>query len=165
MKKYIIYYLYTCVYNYIIFTGINERIDFCYSAFKFSINDVELFSLNYFRWFPTFLLGFKSTPYSLQDSGRPEDKNRRFIIFYRLSDDMMVIYEPPVRNSGIIGGKFLERTRVCKPGITPEQPQYYGPQDFYIGSVIEVFKHRFVITDADEYVLKYMKEHSNQFPG
>ena len=111
---------------------------------------------------------FKVTFHSyshFQDSGRPEDRNRRFIIFYRLSDDMIVIYEPPVRNSGIIGGKFLERTRVCKPGTTPEHPEYYGPQDFYIGSVIEAFRHRFVITDADEFVLKYMKEHSNQFPG
>ena len=25
-------------------------------------------------------------------------------------------FEPPVRNSGIVGGKFLERQRVYKPG-------------------------------------------------
>ena len=78
---------------------------------------------------------------------------------------MMTIYEPPVRNSGIIGGKFLERTRVAKPNCLPDQPVFYGPQDFYIGAVIDVFKHRFVITDADEYVLGYMKDHKTQFPG
>lgn len=78
---------------------------------------------------------------------------------------MLTIYEPPVRNSGIIGGKFLERTRVAKPHSTPNNPQFYGPQDLYIGAMIHVFSHRFVITNADEYVLKYMDEHSSQFPG
>lgn len=101
----------------------------------------------------------------MQDSTKPEDRGRRFIISYRLSDDMVTIYEPPVRNSGIIGGKFLERTRVAKPGSCPEQPGFYGPNDFYIGAVIEVFKHRFVITDADQFVLTYMEAHSEQFPG
>lgn len=76
---------------------------------------------------------------------------------------MMTVYEPPVRNSGIIGGKFLERTRVAKPGCPPDQPQFYGPEDFYIGAVIDVFKHRFIITNADEYVLKYMEDHTSQF--
>jgi hypothetical protein len=78
---------------------------------------------------------------------------------------MITIHEPPVRNSGIIGGKFLERTRVAKPSSTPDHPEYYGPKDFSIGAEIEVFRHRFVITGADQYVLKYMEEHSNQFPG
>ena len=95
---------------------------------------------------------------------RPEDSGRRFIISYRLADDMLTIYEPPVRNSGIIGGKFLERTRVAKPGSPPDSPEYYGPQDFYIGAVIEIFNHRFVITNADAFVLSYMEEHASQFP-
>lgn len=102
---------------------------------------------------------------AIMDSVRPEDKGRRFIISYRLADDMMTIYEPPVRNSGIIGGKFLERTRVAKPSSPPDQPVFYGPQDFHIGAVIEIFRHRFVITNADEYVLKYMEDHREQFPG
>ncbi|WAR18089.1 EFHC1-like protein [Mya arenaria] len=96
------------------------------------------------------VLRFEAT----MDSVRPEDKGRRFILSYRLADDMMTIYEPPVRNSGIIGGKFLERTRVAKPNCPPDQPMFYGPQDFYIGAVIEVFRHRFVITNADEYSLQ-----------
>ena len=78
---------------------------------------------------------------------------------------MLTIYEPPVRNSGIIGGKFLERTRVAKPSSQPDQPVFYGPQDFHIGAVIEIFRHRFVITNADEYVLNYMEDHKEQFPG
>ena len=78
---------------------------------------------------------------------------------------MITIYEPPVRNSGIIGGKFLERTRVAKPCTAMEAPQFYGPQDFAIGAVIEVFSHRFRIINADHYVLKFLEQHSDQIPG
>ena len=46
-----------------------------------------------------------------------EDKGRKFIISYRLSDDSIGVYEPPMRNSGIIGGKFLENSRIAKPGL------------------------------------------------
>lgn len=102
---------------------------------------------------------------AVMDSTKPEDKNRRFIVSYRLSDDMITIHEPPVRNSGIIGGKFLERTRVAKPESSLDRPDFYGPQDFYIGAGIQVFKHRFVISSADHFVLKYMEEHPDQFPA
>lgn len=50
---------------------------------------------------------------------------------------MISIYEPPVRNSGIIGGKYLGKTRVAKPGSTTDNAIYYGPSDFTIGSMIE----------------------------
>jgi len=50
---------------------------------------------------------------------------------------MISIYEPPVRNSGIIGGKYLGKTRVAKPGSTTENAEYYGPSDLTIGSTIE----------------------------
>ena len=95
---------------------------------------------------------------------RSEDKLRRFIISYRLSDDMINVYEKAQRNSGIIGGKFLERTRVCKPGSQIDSPEFYTPADFSIGAVIEIFKHRFKITDVDEYVLKYLESFPGKFP-
>lgn len=93
-----------------------------------------------------------------------DDKGRKFIISYRLSDDTVGIYEPPMRNSGIIGGKFLENCRIAKPGSTSDHPLYYGPQDFLIGSTVNVFKHRFRITGADLFVLKFAEEHKEQFP-
>lgn len=102
---------------------------------------------------------------AVMDSQKPEDENRKFIISYRLADDMMTIFEPPQRNAGILGGKFLERTRVPKPGSSPNSPQFYGPQDFAIGAKVEVFKHKFIITDADEYVLKYMEARVDEFPA
>lgn len=50
---------------------------------------------------------------------------------------MISIFEPPIRNSGIIGGKYLGRTKVVKPHCSAENPIYYGPGDFFIGAVIE----------------------------
>ncbi|NWV20190.1 EFHC1 protein, partial [Origma solitaria] len=99
------------------------------------------------------------------ESPVPEDKNRRFILSYFLSDDTISIYEPPIRNSGIPGGKYLKRTKVTKPGSTPENPIYYEPSDFTIGSTIEVFGHRFFITDTDEYVLNYLETNAESFPA
>ncbi|KFP78272.1 EF-hand domain-containing protein 1, partial [Acanthisitta chloris] len=99
------------------------------------------------------------------ESPRPEDRNRHFILSYFLSDDTISIYEPPVKNSGLTGGKYLKKTRVAKPGSTAENPTYYGPSDFTIGSTIEVFGHKFVITDADEYVLNYMESNADSFPA
>lgn len=40
---------------------------------------------------------------------------RRFVLSYFMMDDSLLIFEPPIRNSGIVGGKFLERQRVYKP--------------------------------------------------
>uniref|UniRef100_A0A8C0RZ47 EF-hand domain-containing protein 1 n=1 Tax=Canis lupus familiaris TaxID=9615 RepID=A0A8C0RZ47_CANLF len=97
------------------------------------------------------------------ESPIPEDKDRRFVFSYFLASDMISIFEPPVRNSGIIGGKYLGRTKVAKPSSTAEDPIYYGPTDFFIGAVIEVFGHRFIILDTDDYVLKYMENNAAQY--
>lgn len=45
--------------------------------------------------------------------GGPEDEGRRFIITYFKADRTVVVREPPKRNSGIIGGNFLSRMKVC----------------------------------------------------
>ena len=34
------------------------------------------------------------------DTTRPIDLDRRFIVFYHLSDDTIAVFEPPQRNSG-----------------------------------------------------------------
>lgn len=56
------------------------------------------------------------------ESARPIDENRYFIISYFLCDDTILVYEPPQRNSGIIGGKFLERNRIK----LPDESGYYS---------------------------------------
>ncbi|KAJ7345642.1 hypothetical protein JRQ81_001592 [Phrynocephalus forsythii] len=90
---------------------------------------------------------------------------RRFVLSYCLATDMISIYEPPVRNSGIIGGKYLGRTKVPKPGSSTDNPVYYEPADLTIGAMVEVFGHRFIIVDADEHVLNYMESNLDKFPA
>ncbi|KAF3702928.1 EF-hand domain-containing protein 1 Myoclonin-1 [Channa argus] len=102
---------------------------------------------------------------AILESPNPEDKARRFILSYFLSNDMISIYEKPTRNSGIIGGKFLEKTQIPKPNSTAENPEFYSPADFVIGGTVEVFSHRFVLTDADQYVLTYLESISSKIPS
>ncbi|XP_060762537.1 EF-hand domain-containing protein 1-like [Neoarius graeffei] len=96
------------------------------------------------------------------DSQNPQDKSRHFILHYYLSNDTISIHEKPTRNSGIIGGKFLAKTRIPKPGSTVENPQYYRPADFAIGATVEVFGRRFILTDADQYVLDHLESVAEQ---
>jgi len=94
------------------------------------------------------------------DTTRPIDMDRRFIVSYFLSDDTILVYEPPQRNSGIIGGKFIERRGIKKP----DGVNYYTAQDLFIGNNVIFFKHSFILVDADEYAIRYMEAHSVQFP-
>lgn len=97
-------------------------------------------------------------PKFIQDTINQENKSRRFVISYRLGDDMISIYEPKTKNSGLIGGKYLERTRIAKPGSSPDKPIYYGPQDFCMGAVIDAFRTRFIITGADDFTINFMDQ-------
>ena len=63
----------------------------------------------------------------------------------------------------MLGGKFLECTKVPKPGTDVNNPEFYTARDLLIGETVEIFKHRFVISDADEYVLKYMEARPEEF--
>eukprot|EP00745_Piridium_sociabile_P001304 TRINITY_DN107989_c0_g1_i1.p1 TRINITY_DN107989_c0_g1~~TRINITY_DN107989_c0_g1_i1.p1 ORF type:complete len:748 (+),score=228.62 TRINITY_DN107989_c0_g1_i1:111-2354(+) len=101
------------------------------------------------------------------DTEKPIDKDRRFIISYFLSDDTVLVFEPPVRNSGIIGGKFLERGRVRKPdqmAYSTELSEYYMASDLFVGAMVNFNKHKFVLIDADEYAFRCMEEHPLEFP-
>ena len=51
----------------------------------------------------------------------------------------------------------MERTKISKPDSTVDNPVFYTPKDLLIGSTVEAFKHRFIITDVDMYVVKYME--------
>ncbi|CAF2231585.1 unnamed protein product [Rotaria magnacalcarata] len=91
------------------------------------------------------------------------DCQRKFLIVYRLADDLISVYEKPLDGYGCSTRKFLERIRIPKPDSHPDVPMYYGPNDFYIGAHIELFKHPFIIIDADRYVLKFIEENRLQF--
>ncbi|ORY36745.1 hypothetical protein BCR33DRAFT_663939 [Rhizoclosmatium globosum] len=94
------------------------------------------------------------------DSKHREDLNRRFVISYRLADDTITIYEPPQRNAGVLGGKWMERTHVLKPGSSlndPNGPSYYDVADLFVGATVVFFKHKFILLDADEFVFNYLE--------
>ena len=63
---------------------------------------------------------------------------------------------------GRVGGRFLVRSKIKKP--EEEQSQdlsldsiFYTSQDLYVGSIITLNKHTFLLTSADEYVFTYME--------
>ncbi|XP_005096411.1 EF-hand domain-containing family member C2 [Aplysia californica] len=100
------------------------------------------------------------------DTKKPIDMDRRFIISYFLSDDTILVFEPPVRNSGIIGGKFLERSRVKIPNqerYSTELSEYYSAQDLFVGARVCFNNFAFILIDADEYAFQFMEDNSQAF--
>jgi len=106
----------------------------------------------------------KKLRYSVRmDAVHPEDENRDFILEYSLSDGVIQIKEIEKRNSGRYEGSFLSSMFVPKPGTKRDDPEYYTPQDFFIGARINVFNHHFVITGADLFVYRYVETNRNKF--
>ncbi|KAI9358593.1 hypothetical protein DFJ73DRAFT_144854 [Zopfochytrium polystomum] len=93
-------------------------------------------------------------------TGKQVDRDRRFVISLFPSDDAIAVFEPHQRNSGIIGGKFLERKRIK----AHNQDRFYDASDFAIGAQLTFHNHPFIITGADDYAVKFMDQHPEQFP-
>ncbi|CAL9690452.1 unnamed protein product [Knipowitschia caucasica] len=96
----------------------------------------------------------------------PVDKDRLFIISLYLSDDTISVFERAKPNSGVLGGKFLGRTRVKKPGqevFKSELSKYFTAQDFFVGAVLHINHINFKLINADEYTLNYMEKHPEEF--
>jgi len=94
------------------------------------------------------------------DTDAPEDQGRIFVIKYFMADDTVAAFEPPQKNSGIMGGKFIQRGRVKKPN----SHEYYTQADFYTGARIEFNKFGFLLYQADEYSLSYMESDPDSHP-
>ena len=65
------------------------------------------------------VLRFRAKPIT----DKASDASRTFIIAYYVGDDTIAVFEPPQRNSGTMGGKFLQRGTYKSPGgirYTPE---------------------------------------------
>lgn len=63
-------------------------------------------------------------------SNKQVDRDRKFVISFHLADDTISIFEPKARNSGILGGKFLENRKMKKP----KSNDYFSSKDFHIGN-------------------------------
>lgn len=88
------------------------------------------------------------------------DASRSFIITFYLSDDTLQIYEPPQRNSGIVAGKFLQRTKMKNP----ETGEYFKPSDLEVGRIVTINGLKFQLLQATEYAMSYMEADPDNFP-
>jgi len=76
-----------------------------------------------------------------------------------MEDDTITIQEPPIRNSGVMGGKFLGRQAVKK-----NDGNKYLAKDMYTGSLVDINSHQFELLNADEYSYRLMENDSKTFP-
>lgn len=68
-----------------------------------------------------------------------DDENRKFLISFFCGDDTVQVYEVADKNSGRVGGKFLER----KKHNNPVTKDYYTEKDFLIGRTIFLGGYKF----------------------
>lgn len=76
-------------------------------------------------------------------SPEPDDENRKFVVNFFCGDDTIEVFEVCERNSGRLGGKFMER----KKHTNPVTDKYYEEKDFVIGQTMYIGGHRFQIID------------------
>lgn len=88
------------------------------------------------------------------DSQDPLDAGRKFTITYFVEDDTISVFEQTTHNSGIRGGKFAGRGRYK----TADKCRNLSLSDFSLGGKIEINAFKFVLEDADEYAVNFMKE-------
>ncbi|CAH1962003.1 unnamed protein product [Acanthoscelides obtectus] len=97
----------------------------------------------------------------------PENCDRIFIISYYLAEDTISVYEVGRGNSGFKSSMFLAREKVKLPGqkmFTSKPPECYTAQHMFIGATLIINGFEFVLTDADEYALRFMELNCNMFP-
>ena len=82
------------------------------------------------------------------------DPDRHFIIGYYPVDDSIAVWEVPARNSGIMAGKFAERSKKVKSDGT-----HYTLTDFSVDNpIVMVSGCSFMVTQPDEFTRKYLME-------
>lgn len=92
-----------------------------------------------------------------------ENLRRVFIICYYLGDNTIQVIELGDKHSG---SSFLKRGLIQMPGqetFTSKPPDYYQPYHMFVGATLNINEFIFVLTDADEYALRYMELHENEF--
>ena len=93
-------------------------------------------------------------------SDKPDDDaTRRFVFQFFMEDDTIAIREPPVRNSGCMGGNFLRRQT-----MKHDNGYYYTAKHMYVGNIIDIVGHQFLLLNADEYSYRTMECDEKTFP-
>jgi Ca2+-binding EF-hand superfamily protein len=81
------------------------------------------------------------------------DATREFVVTWFMEDETLTVYEPPCRNSGVIGGKFLSRRRLRNPATG----DFFRDADFFIGAVLKLGGHIFHMYDAENFTKRLLK--------
>ncbi|GAB9470613.1 hypothetical protein Gpo141_00007854 [Globisporangium polare] len=103
---------------------------------------------------------------------------REFTLTYFLEDDTLCVFEPRVKNSGVAGGRFLDRGRFRKcldrhgAGDTTSRESQkersaYCASDFYVGAIVRFEfspNQRLELVEADQQTLSYCESHPELFP-
>jgi len=92
---------------------------------------------------------------------KPEDREREFVIAFYLSDDTLMIHEPPKRNSGIVQGRFLQRGKYFNEATGKN----FGPRDFQEGDGVKVSGYWFDVKGMDTYTRKWLDEEPPPYPN
>lgn len=99
---------------------------------------------DYFKWVDNQIqLRFNA----VMVTDKPEDIGRRFIITLFMNDDTVMVYEPQVRNSGIVSGKFLEKMKY-KNKLAGGR--FFQPEDFLLGQKVQINGYKFLVQEYDE---------------
>lgn len=88
-------------------------------------------------------------------TNKPEDVGRRFIITLYMNDDTVMVYEPQVRNSGIVSGKFLEKMKYKNMAAGG---RFFTPEDFLMGKTVQINGYKFLVQDQDERTKQWLLE-------
>lgn len=108
---------------------------------------------------------FTNDQYTLRFEARMISQNRdengrKFIVSFFCGDDTIQVYQNADKNSGIWGGKFLER----KKHEHKAEGRYLQDTDFQIGSIVQLGAYHFQLLKADDFTLNYMRERPEKFP-
>ncbi|RNF04889.1 hypothetical protein TraAM80_05027 [Trypanosoma rangeli] len=92
------------------------------------------------------------------DNAKYDDEIRRFVLAVYPADNTISIFEPVQRNSGIVGGRFLQRQCCRRP-----DGEFYKAHDFFVGAHVNINGFPFVVLASDERSLNYMETNSQEF--
>jgi len=85
-------------------------------------------------------------------SGGPDDVDRKFVVQLFIIDHTMKVQEPPLRNSGFVGGVFLSRRQV-----KGADGNYLTEKDLYVGCQLKILNHVFLLHSANPSTLHWME--------
>ena len=93
------------------------------------------------------------------------DASRKFVISFNLFDNTAAVFEPPERNSGIMGGKFLENNKYKTVMNGETAPRWLNKHDFYVGARVtfcagpfSALLQSFTLTGCDKFTEKLLDE-------